>query len=330
MAPEFRFAVTDDPGEWDALVAQHAGATGFHDWSWLQLMADVFGWRFIPLVVARQGTPVGVFPVVLRPGPIARPADPPFPYVGPLVPGALLPDVLRAFRRWQVRHGVPIARFDLGPAVTPPDELLSRCGVEWTGDRTYVVDLADSPSPEQLLAGMSRSARHNVRAAERRGVEIRPSLPGEVTAFLPRVLSESYESRGVPSPYPDDIGARIERWAEGRDHVYAATAVVEGELAGVILALAGHPVVMGWAGGTLRAYRSANPSSALYHHIVQWSSAHGHTALDMVGRVDEGISRFKMSMGATERPFVTVVSSPLPRVARSAATALWQVTHRGS
>jgi len=327
VSPSIRFAETSDPREWDALVAAHPGATGFHDWAWLELQSAIFGWRFHPLIVSHDGTAVGVFPVLLRPGRIPRPADPPFPFVGPLVPAPLLVDTLRAFRSWQLRHGVPIVRFDLGPAVTPDDADLERAGVEWTADRTYVVDLSHG-SPEQLVAGMNRNARRSLRVAGAHAVEVRPAAPGETTAFLPRVLSESYEVRGVPSPYPAEIGERIERWAAGRDDVHIGAAVVDGVTSGVMVALGRHPVVSVWAGGTLREHRAANPSTSLYHDILRWSLERGHPAADLVGRVDDGIARFKAGLGATERTYVTVTSSPLPRAVRAAAVALWEVTQR--
>lgn len=286
------------------------------------MQAECFEWRFEPLVVTSDGVPVGVFPVLLHRGVPSRPVLPPFPFVGPLVPEHLLTAVLRAFRRWQLRHGVLVARYDLGPDATPdPGSAVRGAGVTGLADRTYVVDLVGA-TPEGLLMGMKRGARQAIRVAERKGVTIRPSRAGEVTEHLPHVLNESYESRGVPSPYPQDIGARIEQLAAERDDVYTATALVGDTVAGVIVALTGHPVVTGWAGGTLRAFRAVNPSSALYFDVLRHALEHGHTAVDLVGYVDEGISRFKMSLGAVERPFTTVVSSPLPPAVRTAALAL--------
>ncbi|MBF4612963.1 GNAT family N-acetyltransferase [Curtobacterium sp. VKM Ac-1376] len=258
---------------------------------------------------------------MLRSG-LARGAAPlPFPFVGPLVSDELLVPTLRDFRWWQVRHAVPVARFDVGPGLGDASAALTSAGVEWTTDRTDVVDLTDA-TPETLVPSMKRGARQALRAAQRNGVEVRPAVPGEVATLLPQVLDESYSSRGVPSPYPGGVGERVERWASGRDDVYAATALVAGEPAGVIVALANQPVVTGWAGGTLRAYRSANPSTVLYHDLLRWSLDRGHTAVDLVGHVDEGISRFKKSLGATEKPYTSVVSSPLPHGARAAALSL--------
>ncbi|MGL3199320.1 MULTISPECIES: lipid II:glycine glycyltransferase FemX [Curtobacterium] len=322
MGTTMWFRSARDAVEWDALVSAHAGATGFHDWAWLTLQSECFGWRFEPLVVTSDGVPIGVFPVLLHRGVFARAVLPPFPFVGPLVPDHLLVAVMRAFRRWQLRHGILVARYDLGPgAASDPAAAVARAGVTGLPDRTFVVDLVGS-SPERLVHAMKNGARQSLRRAERKGVVVRPSVPGEVTEFLPRILSESYSSRGVPSPYPEDIGARVERYAAVRDDVYTATALVDGTIAGVIVVFTGHPVVTGWAGGTLRAFRAVNPSTALYHDVLQHALDTGHTAVDLVGEVDEGISRFKLSLGAAERPFTTVVSSPLPPSVRAAALAL--------
>jgi len=302
-------------------------APSFHGWSWLQLQTDVFGWRFIPLVVRLDDVPVGVFPVLLRSGFAPRPAGVPFPYVGPLVPAELLTATLSAFRSWQLRHGIPLARFDLAPGTAVSGDDLSCAGAEWAPDRTYVVDLAHA-SLDRLVARMNRNARRSLRDASANGVEVRPARPGETAEFLPRVLGESYTSRGVPSPYPADIGERIERWAEGRDDVYAGVAVVDGTTSGVIVALASQPVVSVWAGGTLREHRSVNPSTSLYYDVLRWSLERGHVAADLVGRVDEGVARFKMSLGGIETPYATVTSSPLPRSVKDTAIRLWEKTQR--
>ncbi|WIB79171.1 GNAT family N-acetyltransferase [Curtobacterium sp. MCPF17_002] len=323
------FTRATSAAEWDPLVAASPGATGFHDWSWLRLMADVFGWTFHPLVVHENGRSVGVFPVLMRPSLLPRPAEPPFPYVGPLVPDALLGATIGAFRRWQIRHGRPFVRFEFGPgSAEAARRTFTGTRADWKPDRTIIVDLAGC-TPETLTAGMKKGARHALRTAERNDVRIRPSLPGELTELLPDVLGEAYTSRGVPSPYPDDIGARIEAWAVGRDDVYIATAIVGDESVGALVALAGHPVVTGWAGGSLRAHRAANPSTALYHDMLQWALRRGHTSVDLVGYVDEGISRFKKSFGGVEQPYLTVISSLVPDAVLSAGATVRRSTRSG-
>lgn len=320
-----RFERTSDPATWDDLVALSPRATSFHDWSWLRFTSEVFGWRFDPLTVVDDGTPVGVFPVLLKRSRLPRAAEPPFPYVGPLVPEELLEPTLRAFRGWQLRHGRPFVRFDLGPAADPVAgsdaglrSAVAAAGGTWEADRTLVVDLKGK-TPETLMASMKKGARYSVRAGVRNEVEVRPSLPGEATTLLPRILNEAYASRDVESPYPDEIGSRFEQWAAGRDDVYVRTALVAGEQAGLVVALGSHPVVTGWAGGSFREFRDANPSTILFHDMLLWSLERGHTAVDLVGWVDEGVARFKMSLGAQEQGYTTALSSHLPEFVRAAA-----------
>lgn len=325
---KIRFVRTGDSRLWDSLVSASPGATSFHDWSWLHLMADAFGWRLDPLLVLRDDQPVGVFPVLMRPTRVPRAVEPPFPYLGPLVPDALLVPTVRAFRSWQIRHGRPFVRFEFGPGVASiAQRALPQTRCEWHADRTITVDLVGA-TPESLTAGMKSNARYHLRAALKRGVQVRPSLPGEITTFLPQVMGESYTSRGVPSPYPSDLGARLERWSAGRDDVYMSTALVDGRVAGVLVALATHPVVTGWVGGSLRAHRPANPSTVLYHDVLQWSLRRGHTSVDLVGYVDEGVSKFKMGFGGRQEPYVRAVSSTVPGVVLSAAAAVRTIRRR--
>ncbi len=318
---KIQFTKTDNAQLWDPFVKASPGGTGFHDWSWLHFMADAFGWKLDTLIVLRDDQPVGVFPVVMKPSRAPRAVQPPFPYLGPLVPDALLVPTLRAFRSWQLRHGRPFVRLEFGPGVAGiAERALPQTQCTWQADRTITVDLVGA-TPETLTARMNSNVRYHLRAASRRGVQVRPSLPGEFTTLLPLIMEESYSGRGVPSPYPPDLGARIEKWSEGRDDVYMSTAVVDGQAVGVLVALASQAVVTGWVGGSLRSHRAANPSTVLYHDALQWSLRRGHTAVDLVGYVDEGVSKFKMSFGGKQEPYVTAVSSPVPGFVLSAATA---------
>lgn len=70
-------------------------------------------------------------------------------------------------------------------------------------------------------------------------------------------------------------------------------------------------------------------SVSLYFDVLRWSLERGNTAVDLVGRVDEGIARFKTGMGGVETPYTNVASSPLPRAVRDAGVKLWQTTQRG-
>lgn len=316
------FTRAEDARLWSELVGGSPGATSFHDWDWLHLMADVFDYRLVPLIVSQGSRPVGVFPILLKPSVLPRAAEPPFPYVGPLVPDALLAPTLVAFRRWQLAHGLPFVRLDFGPLLADRvREALTETPCEWEADRSIVIDLAGM-TPDTLVQRMKANPKKSLKAAARHEVEVRPSLPGELTMLLPRILDEAYTSHGVPSPYPDRAGERIEEWAEGRDDVSIATAVVRGEPAGVMVGLGSHSTAMAWVGGALREFRSANPNTLLYYDLLLWALRRGHPALDLVGYVDDRVAQFKMSLGGVERPYLNAVSNRLPRVVLAAAGAV--------
>lgn len=71
---------TSDGALWQRLVEQSPDRTAFHDWSWLWMICDAFGWRLDPLVVLADDEPVGVFPVLRERRWSPRTVSPPFPF----------------------------------------------------------------------------------------------------------------------------------------------------------------------------------------------------------------------------------------------------------
>jgi hypothetical protein len=53
------------PDEWDAYVAHHPKGTWYHQSRWKQLIEDTFGHRSFYLVARRDGSMVGVLPMML-------------------------------------------------------------------------------------------------------------------------------------------------------------------------------------------------------------------------------------------------------------------------
>lgn len=301
-----RLEPTSDSGLWDRLARTGHGGTGFHDWAWLDLAEQIFRLRIARLVVLVAGEPVGILPVPRRTGSLQT-APLPFPFLGPVSPPEHLPQVLRALKRWQLRHGLVAARFDL---LLPPAAVggpLTAAGLRWFEDSTVLVDL-EQESPETLLQRYSEMRRRSIRRAGARGATVRRSRPGEVAALLAPVLHEAYGSRGVTNPYPDDVGELVEAWLAGRSDVWAGTALVDDEPAGVFVMLGTHPVALSWAGGCLRRFRDAGPNVLLYHHQLLWALERGSVAADLVGRVDEGIERFKLAFAGRAVPYVSAES----------------------
>lgn len=314
--PVARLVPTDDAMLWDRLVRTSPGGTDFHDWWWLDFAADLLRVRFDRLLVVIDDAPIGVLPVPRAPD--SRFAAPhlPFPFLGPLVPADLLPATLRALRRWQAAHGLLVARMGFAPAaVAAARSAVTTAGLRPMEDSTVLIGLTHG-SVAQLDAGMSRMRRRSIARAVGSGCSVRLSEPGEITELLDDVLDDAFGARGVASPYPADVGARVEEAMTARPDVYCGTALVDDEPAGVLIMLASHPVALSWAGGCLHRFRDQNPNVLLYRHQLLWAMEHGNTAVDLVGRVDEGVLRFKLAFGGVERPVLAVESSLVPSAVR--------------
>jgi CelD/BcsL family acetyltransferase involved in cellulose biosynthesis len=322
--------LTDDAARWDRLVADHPGSTAFHDWEWLDFQDDLLGVRVERHLVVADGQPVGVFPL---PRQQARwsPASPslPFPFVGPLVPPALLPATARALRRYQVTRGLLVARFDIGPRDTTDAVAagLRAEGLHCVEDSTIVLDTSHG-SVDQLHANYRSARRRDVRRARKAGAEVRPPRPGELAALLPAVLQEAYEAHGVPSPYPADIGERLEAWARDRPWVIARVAAIGDELCGVLLMLTRHPTAVGWVGGSLRRFRAQSPNALLYESCLEAATLGGHSSVDFSGWVDDAIGTYKLGFGGERRPYLIVRSDLAPRYARPALARVAKLVRR--
>ncbi|MGN6446082.1 GNAT family N-acetyltransferase [Amnibacterium sp.] len=314
-----RLERTTDSGTWDALVESLTPEPAFHRADWLDLQSKLNGFLVERLLVLEEDRPIGVVPVPRRSRRSIEGIDAPFPYLGPLVPAERLSATIAALRTWQRRNGLVISHFEFGPAAAPSTlETLTGAGAQAHADSTVLVDLAHG-SADALRAGYSSLRRRDIRRAIRDGATVRNAHPGELTALLPRVLEEAFHAHGKPSPYPEDVGEQVEAWAEGRSDVGTFTALVNGEPAGVQVVLGGGEIALAWVGACLRAYRSANPNVLLYDRLLEWALETGHRTVDLVGRVDEGVLRYKMAFGGVETPYTVARSTLIPQPLLTAA-----------
>jgi hypothetical protein len=187
---------------WNAALAGHSGVTPFHGWTWLQTHSLLQGWRFEPLLVARDDEVLGAVPLLLqRRGPCWISTQTPFPYVGPIVGIAELSATLRAVSRWSTPRRIMLNRFDLH---LPSDEqlkLMESAGASLRVARTWLVDLSHR-DPERLYAGYNRNTKKALRIAERAGIVTREATLEDAATMLPRLLDEAYGAHDVTNPYP--------------------------------------------------------------------------------------------------------------------------------
>ncbi|HEX4700677.1 MAG TPA: GNAT family N-acetyltransferase [Pseudonocardiaceae bacterium] len=279
---------------WNELVAANAGCF-FHTHEWLATMADVLGMDFHPNTVLLDGRPVGVAPaLVKRIGPFRTVNWLPFPYVGPLVPAALLPDVLALLAAWERRS----LRSQHVLMSTLPDAF----GYQEHRDRTFVVDLAGQ-TEDSLLRQVEPKRRAKIRRAATSGAVVRPATADEVRDLLPAWSSATFAAQALPAPYPTDGYATVwSRFGDSPDARFS-TAVVDGEPVCVQASFAGAPRAVAWmmAGAGTRASSLALP--LLYWDTIIWALGRGCAEFDLVGAPTDGVARYKRDWGAREEHY---------------------------
>lgn len=287
------------PGSWHELVVANGGCF-FHRYEWLTTMADALGMDFHALTIEADGKPVGVAPMLVRRvGPVRTVNWLPFPYVGPLVPGELLPDVLPLLAAWERRRRSVRSQHVLMSTVESCADYTA------THDRTFVVELAGQDE-ESLLRNVAAKRRAKLRRAVAGGVEVRPSTDAEVCELLPAWTAATFAAQGLPEPYPPSSYATV--WAAFGDSpdVRFSTAVVDGEPVCVQGSFAGAPVGVAWVMANAGTKAASFAQPLLYWDTIRWALTRRCVAFDLVGAPTEGVAAYKRDWGARETRYTVL------------------------
>lgn len=281
------------PSLWNQLTAANGGHF-FHSYEWLAVMAGVLGLDFHALTIVADGKPVGAAPMLVKHiGPVRTVNWLPFPYVGPLVPTDLLPDVLPLLTAWERRQRCVRSQQVLMSTVE------SGFGYTTQTDRTYVVDLRGQ-SEESLLRKVESKRRSKVRRAARAGVTIRAATEYEICHLLPKWSAATFAAQGLPSPYPDSAYPAVWSAFAGRPDVRFSTAVQDDQPVCVQASFAGAPTAVAWAMASAGTKAASFAQPLLYWDTITWALAQGCAEFDLVGAPTDGVAAYKADWGARE------------------------------
>jgi GNAT acetyltransferase-like protein len=295
MAGPVQLVPTDDVDRWgSACRASGQPITPFHAYPFLALAAGMTRHSFAALIVRHEGADVGAVPWLrFSRGPFRIIDRMPFPYTGPLVPDALLPQTLRALARRARAERAVVQDYQLAPGAHVDPAVAAAAGFELSLDRTYVIDL--SRSEDELWSAMHPDARKNIRKVARNGIEIVESAHAEQTLALSHkaIFSHKRLDPGYPDNFPPSLnqlnrdGLQAHWTVARRDHV---------EL-GSLLSLLFEGSAVVWVGGVLPEHRTTASNVALCWDSMLWARAQGARTMDLVGLPDPGIERFKRQFG---------------------------------
>jgi CelD/BcsL family acetyltransferase involved in cellulose biosynthesis len=291
--PQLTRLPLDDPG-WSSFVHGRADATPYHDPAWACLLADCYGLSgFVLAQLDESGMVRGGIPLLAPPRLPGRPrrlVSLPFTdALEPLIEKSLAAAVEDA------RRELGIARIELrGPLA----------GARPVETHAVTHTLALAPDPDQMLRGLNKAKRRDVRLALSSSLSVRVAVAErDLTETYYRLHVDTRRRLGVPSQPKRFFRLLWQR-------------IIEPGLGFVVLAEQGGVAVAGAvflsANGTIvykfaasdASRRTSRPNELLLWAAIEHACERGLETLDF-GRSEvnaTGLRRFKTSWGAVEEP----------------------------
>jgi peptidoglycan pentaglycine glycine transferase (the first glycine) len=146
---------------------------------------------------------------------------------------------------------------------------------------SMVIDLRGSW--EDVEGRIRKTARVEVRQAERRGMKIREGKENEAGLFF-KLMAETCARQGTaPSPGSEaGVQSLLSAFSAG-GRVRVSFAEYEGEpVAGALCLMFGDRVTL-WKKGWSGAHRERHPNALVTHEAIQWAHAKGYKRFDCAG-----------------------------------------------
>jgi CelD/BcsL family acetyltransferase involved in cellulose biosynthesis len=290
--------------------------TPFHRYDFLQSVAPSLDCEFVPLRVMSAGRPVGIAPLMVkRLGPFCTINWVPFPYLGPLVPDALLPATLSALQL-EARRRRALCHQQSFSAITDHGQA---GGFISSTDRTLVISLSGR-SDSDLLSAMQKKRREEIRRAQRAGFEVGPAQIQDLQDVDPW-LDQVYAGQGLRNAYGAGACEQVFRALADAPGSAFQVARLNNRTVGVAVSLVMGERAFGWLVAIDPHYRSSHPQALLTWHALLWARDAGVAEFDLVGAPNEGIATYKRRFGAHERSYTVLLRQATPhRAALSALT----------
>jgi serine/alanine adding enzyme len=281
--------------DWNAFVATHPLATGYHQWQWRRVFEEAFGHQSLYLAASSADRIVGILPLVLFRSRIFGRFAVSVPFLNY---GGVIADsesVARALLDSAIEHARAhaLAHIELRHVTRQFDHLPVK-------QHKVAMRLALPSDAETLWKGIDRKARNLIRKSEKG--DLRASVGGvELLPEFYRVFAHNMRDLGTPvyprrffeiifGQFPDT--ARIIVVRSGTIAVAAAVTVRWRD-----------SIEVPWA-ASLREYLSLSPNMLLYWTMLQEAVRGGCTVFDF-GRSTpgEGTYQFKRQWGAEATPY---------------------------
>jgi hypothetical protein len=310
---------------YEAELTQCVGVTGYHQWFFLQAIADALNLEFRAFAVEFESELLGVVPLLFRRrGPISTVNILPIGCIGPLIRGkalqaGLVRELLTGVEPVLRSHRTIATRWAFAPGLKVSYEHLAMPGFEVSRWDNYVVP--ESKSIDDCLKSMSRNRRQSIRRNERL-VSVQQSSTEEITGWLPERVADTYDRQGHEPLYQvAEVRSLTERLATHPRMLWRTAKGRDGSVLAMTGCVIGDDRLWGWLMIGPRT-PGISAQSLCYWDAIEWSRSRG-LACDLGGVPNEGIRELKISMGADPETAVAALRIS-PRAAYKAGMGLYR------
>jgi hypothetical protein len=315
----------DNEQDYEAEASRCVGMTGYHHWFFLDAMAEALNLEFRAFAVDSNGERLGIVPLLFRRrGPVSTVNILPVGCIGPLIRGealraGLVRELVRGVEPILRNHRTVATRWAFPPGVNVSMDHLAMPGFDVFEEENYVIP--GTKSIDDCLKSMSRVRRQSIRQTEGHGVSVEESTIEEISKWLPEQITTVYERQGLEPLYKmDEVQSLTGRLAVNPHMLWRTVKGPDDNVLGMTGCVIGDDRLWGW----LMVGPSApgiSPQTLCYWDLIKWSLSRG-LAYDLGGVPNEGIRKFKVSLGA-DAETVAAVRRIRPKTAYKVGTALY-------
>lgn len=268
--------------EWDRFVAGAPSGHHVQTTMWGRVKASM-GWSAIRVIARRDGQIVGGAQVLHRP--LTRIGRIGYVSHGPLVTDPSVATAIHDRLEWLARElrilhltmQAPLPAPGLPEPTPRPHHMVRTSAI--AAPATTIVDL--DATPDELLAGMQRKTRYNIRLSERRGVKVRTGTVDDLGLY--HAMVEATAKRRRFDPFPQAYYQAMWDELHPGGHLRLAVAELDGDPLAAQIAIGFGTTVVNklsvWSGSQGRA----RPNEAIQWSAIEHSHAHGYLSYDLEG-----------------------------------------------
>ena len=274
---------------WDIFVCAHEGAHYTQSSGWAKIKSTI-GWEQKRIVICKKDQILAGVQLLSHSTPFFGKIQ--YSIKGPLITNGnvrLDEKLIELICNEGLQNGSRIM------VIQPPDnssnlvDLLQNKGFQTSRlvpEHSATLTINLETSLDQIMAGMKRQTRQNVRRGQRKGIQILEGKYEELKIFYQ--LHESTSKRQGFVPYPWKYIHTMWQVFQPQNHLAVLLAQCYGEIISALLLICFGKTVFAYLLGWSGLYKEIRPNDTLFWGAIQWAQTHNYKVFNFGGINPDG------------------------------------------